>query len=95
MEKGFQIAQTSIRPKPASTSRPPKPPSPLLTMLPDVFAQASTLLSNRSISSLSRSPAETSFLLGGERRARPAEDVRDVGGHRVEPGPARRARPCR
>ena len=32
-------------------------------MLPDVFAQVSTLLSNRAISSLSRRPAETSFLL--------------------------------
>ncbi len=48
-----------------------------------------------SISSLSRSPADDVLLAGRERRARPAEDVGDVGGDRVEPGPARRRRPCR
>jgi hypothetical protein len=73
IEKGFQIAQTSISPKPASTSRPPSPPRPLLTMVPDDRPHVSTLLSKRSSSSLSRSPAETSFL----------EAVND------EPGPPR------
>ena len=76
IENGFQIATARTPAKPASTSRPPSPPRPAVTRLPEDLAQVSTLLSNSAISSRSREPAATSFLFAVNVEPGTAEDVR-------------------